>query len=82
MTLPFMSRILYCPLRSIFRPHLRKMPMTQCDGKTSEIAESAGALLAINGGYYGAQEDGYVLRNGVLYRNTAASGQVGLVIDL
>lgn len=56
--------------------------MTQCDGKTSEIAESAGALLAINGGYYGAQEDGYVLRNGVLYRNTAASGQVGLVIDL
>ncbi|RAQ30033.1 phosphodiester glycosidase family protein [Hydrogeniiclostridium mannosilyticum] len=48
--------------------------------KTSEIAESAGAILAINGDYYGAQEDGYVLRNGVLYRNTAASGQEDLVI--
>lgn len=48
--------------------------------KTSEIAESSGAILAINGDYYGAQEDGYVLRNGVLYRNTSASGQVDLVI--
>lgn len=48
--------------------------------KTSVIAENAGAILAINGDYYGAQEDGYVLRNGVLYRNTAASGQVDLVI--
>lgn len=48
--------------------------------KTSEIAESAGAILAINGDYYGAQEDGYVLRNGVLYRSTAAAGQEDLVI--
>lgn len=48
--------------------------------KTSEIAERAGAILAINGDYYGAQEEGYVLRNGVLYRNTAASGQTDLVI--
>lgn len=47
---------------------------------TSEIAESAGAILAINGDYYGSQEEGYVLRNGVLYRNTAASGQEDLVI--
>lgn len=48
--------------------------------KTSKIAEGAGAILAINGDYYGAQEEGYVLRNGVIYRNTAASGQEDLVI--
>lgn len=48
--------------------------------KTSEIAENVGAILAVNGDYYGAQEDGYVIRNGVLYRNTANSGQVDLVI--
>ena len=48
--------------------------------KTSEIAESVGAILAINGDYYGAQEDGYVLRGGVLYRSSASSGQTDLVI--
>lgn len=48
--------------------------------KTSEIAEGAGAILAINGDYYGAQEEGYVLRNGVLYRSAAADGQEDLVI--
>ncbi len=48
--------------------------------KTSEIAESAGAILAINGDYYGAQEKGYVIRNGVLYRSKGSSGQEDLVI--
>lgn len=48
--------------------------------KTSEIAQSAGAILAINGDFYGSQEDGYVLRNGVLYRSIADSDQVDLVI--
>lgn len=48
--------------------------------KTSEIAEDNNAILAINGDYYGAQEKGYVLRNGVLYRSTAQSGQEDLVI--
>lgn len=48
--------------------------------KTSEIAQSAGAILAINGDFYGSQEDGYVLRNGVLYRSAADSDQVDLVI--
>ncbi|MCD8117677.1 MAG: phosphodiester glycosidase family protein [Oscillospiraceae bacterium] len=48
--------------------------------KTSEIAASVGAILAINGDYYGAQESGYVLRNGVLYRSDAVRGQEDLVI--
>ncbi len=48
--------------------------------KTSEIAEEVGAILAINGDYYGAQESGYVIRNGVIYRDTAADGQEDLVI--
>ncbi|WP_162777142.1 hypothetical protein [Mediterraneibacter gnavus] len=42
--------------------------------RTSEIAENAGAILAVNGDYYGAQETGYVLRNGVLYWDSAESG--------
>lgn len=42
--------------------------------KTSEIAERNNAVLAINGDYYGSRESGYVLRNGVLYRETAAGG--------
>lgn len=48
--------------------------------KTSEIALANNAVLAINGDYYGAQETGYVLRNGVLYRDTAQNGQEDLVI--
>ncbi len=41
--------------------------------KTSEQARDAGAILAINGDYYGARESGYVIRNGILYRNKAKS---------
>lgn len=48
--------------------------------KTSEIAENVNAILAINGDYYGAQESGYVIRNGVIYRSTAKSGNEDLVI--
>ena len=48
--------------------------------KTSEIDLANDAVLAINGDYYGAQETGYVLRNGVLYRDTAQKGQEDLVI--
>lgn len=48
--------------------------------KTSEIAESVNAVLAINGDYYGAQEKGYVIRNGKLYRDTAIANQEDLVI--
>lgn len=47
---------------------------------TSVQAANASAILAINGDYYGAQERGYVLRNGVLYRASAQSGTDALVI--
>jgi exopolysaccharide biosynthesis protein len=48
--------------------------------ETSDIAESVNAILAVNGDYYGSQESGYVLRNGVLYRSQAERGQEDLVI--
>ena len=47
---------------------------------TSAIAERQSAILAINGDYYGSRERGYVLRNGTLYRSTAAADQEDLVI--
>ena len=43
--------------------------------KTSSIASSVNAILAINGDYYGAQRSGYVIRNGVLYRSTSSGGE-------
>ena len=48
--------------------------------KTSEMAQNNNAILAINGDYYGAQEKGYVLRNGILYRNTSSKNKEDLVI--
>ena len=48
--------------------------------KTSEMAESHGAILAVNGDYYGAREKGYVLRNGALYREKGDSDREDLVI--
>ena len=43
---------------------------------TSSIAEDNDAVLAINGDYYGVQESGYVIRNGVVYRSTANGSDV------
>lgn len=48
--------------------------------KTSEMAEDNQAILAINGDYYGARERGYVLRNGVLYRESVNKEAEDLVI--
>ena len=49
---------------------------------TSTIANSVGAILAVNGDFYGARNAGYVIRNGVLYRDTAtSSSQEDLVIN-
>ena len=41
--------------------------------KTSDMAKDHNAILAINGDYYGVKEDGYVLKNGVLYRSDVRS---------
>lgn len=43
---------------------------------TSQIASEKNAILSINGDYYGAREDGYVIRNGVVYRDEAGSEDV------
>lgn len=43
--------------------------------ETSEIAEENDALLAINGDFYGAQNSGYVIRNGILYRSTSRGNE-------
>ena len=47
---------------------------------TSDMAEDNDAIFAINGDYYGFRNDGYVIRNGVLYRDVS-SGNEDLVID-
>ena len=39
---------------------------------TSTMAEEKKAILAVNGDYYGARESGYVIRNGVIYRDTGS----------
>ena len=43
---------------------------------TSSIAKSNNAILAINGDYYGVQQSGYVIRNGIVYRDTAKGSDV------
>lgn len=43
---------------------------------TSSIAKSNNAILAINGDYYGVQQSGYVIRNGMVYRDTAKGSDV------
>ena len=43
---------------------------------TSDMAEANNAVLAVNGDYYGVQEKGYVIRNGVVYRDKAGTEDV------
>jgi exopolysaccharide biosynthesis protein len=47
---------------------------------TSDMAADHSAILAINGDYYGFRGDGYVVRNGELYRDIASSDD-SLAID-
>lgn len=50
---------------------------------TSAMASDNGAILAINGDYYGFRDGGYVVRNGTVYRDSARTDTSGedLVID-
>ena len=47
--------------------------------KTSNMAKEHNAIFTVNGDYYGFRDTGYVLRNGLLYRNNG-TGEA-LVID-
>lgn len=44
-----------------------------------QIAADGKAILAINGDYYGGNDGGCVIRNGVLYRNEPAEGDVCVI---
>ncbi len=48
--------------------------------KTSDTAKVKNAIFAINGDYYGARSEGFVIRNGILYRDTPSYGRKALVI--
>lgn len=43
---------------------------TNVTAKTSVTAADNDAILAVNGDYYGANSSGFVIRNGVVYRDT------------
>ena len=58
---------------------------TNVTAKTSVTAANNSAILAVNGDYYGANSTGYVIRNGVVYRDTvredASNGDLAIYKD-
>ena len=58
---------------------------TNITAKTSETAVANNAILAINGDYYGANSTGYVIKNGILYRDAvrdnASYGDLAIYAD-
>lgn len=44
------------------------------------MAQRTGAILAVNGDFYGARRTGYVIRNGEIYRDRPAKNQQDLCI--
>lgn len=48
---------------------------------TSDIAAANSAIFAVNGDSYGSRSAGFVLRNGILYRDAARAAGEDLVID-
>lgn len=49
--------------------------------RTSVMASENNAVLAVNGDFYGARNSGFVIRNGVLYRETGQGGEVLAIFD-
>lgn len=49
--------------------------------KTSDIAERNGAVLAVNGDYYGFRDTGIVVRNGAVYRDAPARDGLAIYRD-
>ena len=58
---------------------------TNVTAKTSVTAAENNSILAINGDYYGANSSGYVIRNGVVYRDSvredASNGDLAIYKD-
>ena len=58
---------------------------TNVTAKTSVTAGENNAILAVNGDYYGANSSGYVIRNGVVYRDSiredASNGDLAIYKD-
>lgn len=58
---------------------------TNVTAKTSVTAAENNAILAVNGDYYGANSSGYVIRNGVIYRDSvredASNGDLAIYKD-
>ena len=58
---------------------------TNVTAKTSVTAAENNAILAVNGDYYGANSLGYVIRNGVVYRDSvredASNGDLAIYKD-
>lgn len=58
---------------------------TNVTSKTSVTAAENNAILAVNGDYYGANSSGYVIRNGVVYRDSvredASNGDLAIYKD-
>ena len=58
---------------------------TNVTAKTSVIAAENNVILAVNGDYYGANSSGYVIRNGVVYRDSvredASNGDLAIYKD-
>lgn len=54
---------------------------TNITARPSEIAQSVGAVLAVNGDYYGFREDGILIRNGVIYRDEGVRDGIAFYTD-